>query len=208
MFDVQSVKVSIPLRKKFVVSKGETKIKTNLLTILNNRYHGEASGSIHAGPSVRDIEAGLRKGMAFLRKCRKIDVGTLETISRMRIPAPARSALMAMVVNYLSGESRRYPWEILDLGTPVGIRSSFTIGIDEPAEMIRAIQDCDYPIIKIKMGRQADVALLEVLDQIGDKVVRVDVNGAWSCEQAEEMIFHLARKGVTVIEQPTDAAHV
>lgn len=208
MIDLQSVKVSLPLKKKFVVSKGETKVKTNLLTILNNRYHGEASGSVYWGPSVADIEAGIKKGMKRLRRCKKIDIDTMHKINGWDIPAAARSALIAMILNYISGETRRYPWEVLSLGSPVGIRSSITISIDDPEKMIEAIKVSEYPIIKIKMGNEDDVLLLDRLDEITDKSIRVDVNGAWSCAKAEEMIFHLAKKGITIIEQPTGVESV
>ncbi len=208
MIDVQAVKVSLPLRKRFVVSKGATQVKTNLLTILNNRYHGEASGSVHQGPAVEEIEAGLKKGIKFLRRCQSIGLETLEAISALDIPAAARSALIGMVVNYLSGESGRYPWEVLSLGTPVGIRSSYTISLATPEEMIAAITECQYPIIKVKLGPDTDIALLDFFGRLPDKVIRVDVNGAWTCAQAEEMIVQLARKGITVIEQPTDVASV
>jgi L-alanine-DL-glutamate epimerase-like enolase superfamily enzyme len=208
MIDLQTVRVSLPLKKKFVVSQGEATVKTNLLTILNNRYHGEASGSVYAGPSVEDIEAGIRKGIEYLKQCQKIDLTTLQEINELDIPPPARSALMASVLNYISGETRRYPWEVLSLGTPVGIRSSITISIDKPEEMIKAIKESEYPIIKLKMGNEDDVLLLQALDQITDKVIRIDANGAWSCDKAEEMIFFLSQKGIVVIEQPTSVEYV
>lgn len=97
---------------------------------------------------------------------------------------------------------------MLSLGTPVGIRSSITISIDKPAQMIEVIKATDYPIIKVKMGNEDDVLLLDRLDEIIDKSIRVDVNGAWSCAKAEEMIFHLAKKGITIIEQPTDVEFI
>lgn len=208
MIDLQSVKVSLPLKKKFVVSKGSAKIKTNLLTILNNRYHGEASGSVYYGPSVADIEAGIKKGIEYLRKCKRIDTRTLQAMNKWDIPPAARSALTATILNYISGETRRYPWEILSLGTPVGIRSSITISLDKPDQMIEVIKACDYPIVKIKMGGEDDVELLDRLDEITNKTIRIDVNGAWSCDKAEEMIFHLGKKGITIIEQPTDVEFV
>ena len=40
------------------------------------------------------------------------------------------------------------------------------------------------------------------------KEIRVDANGGWTCEQAEEIIFYLAKLGVVIVEQPTDIDHV
>ncbi|UCD63001.1 MAG: hypothetical protein JSW34_09605 [Candidatus Zixiibacteriota bacterium] len=208
MLQLDSVRVSLPLKQKFVVSKGEAEVKTNVLTVLNNRYSGEASGSVHYGPPVNEIEKDIQKGLKKLSKLKKIELDTLAEISSYKIHPIARSALVAMVLNYLSGETRRYPWEVLSLGSPVGIRSSFTISIDRPLEMIDALSKSEYPIVKVKMGNEEDIMILDALDNIKDKEIRVDVNGAWSCAKAEEMICHLSRKGVTVIEQPTDIEYI
>ncbi len=208
MIDISTVKVSLPLKKKFVVSKGEAEVKTNVLTILNNRYSGEASGSVYYGPSVEAIEADIAKGVERLKSLPKIDAGTLKEIHDFNIHPVARSALTAMVLNYLSGETMRYPWEILTLPTPVGIKSSFTVGIADVDEMLTAIKTSSFPIIKVKMGSEKDIELIDGLAAIKDRELRVDANGGWSCEKAEEMIFYLSKSGVKIIEQPTDIASV
>ena len=204
MIHLDAVRISIPLKKKFVISKGEAAVKTNLLAIINNRYNGEASGSVHYGPTIEDIESEINKGIEFIKRYDSLSLEILEKINQFDIHPTAKAALIAAVLNYLSGESKRYPWEILSLGTPVGIKSSMTIGIDKPADMIEAIKNSDYPIIKIKMGNEEDVMILDALDQIKGKEIRIDANGAWSCAKAEEMIFHLSKKGIKIIEQPTD----
>ncbi|MFQ5453647.1 MAG: enolase C-terminal domain-like protein [Candidatus Zixiibacteriota bacterium] len=208
MFKLDTVKVSLPLKQKFAVSKGETDIKTNFLTIMNNRYNGEASGSIYYGPSFKEIEEDIKIGIEKIRTYEKIDIDTLKDISNLKIKPIARSALVGMILNYISGETKRFPWEILSLGTPVGIKSSITISIDNPSEMIKALEKCKYPIIKIKMGNEEDIMILDTIGNLKDKEIRVDANGAWSCAKAEEMIFHLFQKGVKVIEQPTDKEYV
>ena len=208
MIQVDTVRLSLPLKQKFVVSKGEAVVKTNLLTVLNNRYNGEAAGSVHYGPGIEEIEKDIRKGMKMMSGLSDIDLEALKEISELEINPIARSALVGMVLNYISGETKRYPWEVLELGTPVGIKSSVTISIDRPSAMIEELNDSEYPIIKIKMGNEEDIMILDALEDTNGKEIRVDVNGAWSCAKAEEMIFHLANKGVKVIEQPTDAQYI
>ena len=201
---LDAVKISIPLKKPFTLAKGSATVKTNILSVMNNRYNGEASGSVHAGPPVDEIERDLKKGLKNLSAVKRINLKTLEEVQTWNLNAPARSAIVAMLLHYLSGESKRYPWEILQLATPVGIKSSFTIALDKPEEMIKAIKNCDCSIIKIKMGNDDDIVLLDGLSRITGKEIRVDANGGWLPAKAEEMIFHLSRKGVRVIEQPTD----
>lgn len=208
MIHLDSVKVSLPLKQKFVVSQGEAKVKTNFITILNNRYIGEASGSVYYGPTTDEIEKDLKKGIELVSNFEEINSDTLEEVSKFNINPIARSALVAMLLNYISGETKRYPWEILSLGSPVGIKSSITISIDKPSEMIETIKNSEYSIIKIKMGNEEDILVLDVIDKLKDKEIRIDANGAWSCAKAEEMIFHLSQKGVKVIEQPTDSKYI
>ncbi len=203
MIHLESVKITLPLKKTFAISQGAADIKTVFLTILNNRYNGEASGSVYMGPSDDEIEREINKGLELLAGFKEIGVDTLQEVSQFDINPAARAALTAMILNYVSGESKRYPWEVLSLGTPVGVKSSFTVSVGHPREMIKAIKTCDYPIIKIKMGHEQDIMILDVLEQVPGKEIRVDANGGWSCAKAEEMIFHLAKRGVKIIEQPT-----
>ncbi|MGH8015170.1 MAG: enolase C-terminal domain-like protein [Candidatus Zixiibacteriota bacterium] len=205
---LDSLKISIPLKKAFTVSKGSATVKTNILSVMNNRYNGEASGSVHAGPSVAEIETDLKSGLQKLSKFKRITLDTLEEVQSWNLNAPVRSAISAMLLHYLSGESTRYPWEILQLATPAGIKSSFTIAIASPEAMLEDIKTCDYSIVKIKMGNDDDIALLEGLKQIRNKEIRVDSNGGWDPAKAEEMILHLSRQGVRIIEQPTDFKHI
>ncbi len=206
--ELDTFKVSIPLKKKFTVAGGDATIKTNVLTVLNNRYHGEAAGSVQYGPSVEELQVDIEKGLEFFRKLDSIDINTLLAVDGLKIHPTARAALSGMVINYISGETRRYPWEVLSLSTPVGIKSSFTVAIAETNEMIKDIKESGYPIVKVKMGHEQDVMLLDALGQIKGKEIRVDANGGWSCAKAEEMIHHLAGCGVTVIEQPTSVDFV
>jgi len=203
VIELDTFKVSIPLKKKFAVAGGDATVKTNLLTVLNNRYHGEAAPSVKYGPTVEEIQTDIGKGLEYLRNLDQIDGDTLQLIDGFDIHPAARAALMGMVLNYVSGETRRYPWEVLKLSTPVGIRSSFTVAISDTAAMIEDIKNSPYPIVKVKMGHEQDVMLLDALGRIKDKEIRVDANGGWSCAKAEEMIHHLANSGVTIIEQPT-----
>ena len=204
MIRVETIKVALPLKKTFRVAKGEARDKVNLITILNNRYGGEAAASVYYGPTITELEADLKKGIERLTKRGSLDLQVLEEIGAYDIHPIARSALIGMVLNYLSGESGRYPWEIVSLGAPVGIRNSITVSIGEPVEVIEAIRSSDRPIIKVKMGGQYDAEIVHALqDAAGGREVRVDANGGWTSAQAEEYIHHLANLGIRVVEQPT-----
>jgi L-alanine-DL-glutamate epimerase-like enolase superfamily enzyme len=208
MMEVSVLDVTVPLKRKFAIAGGQADSKTNLLTVMNNRYYGEASPSVAYGPDIEELKSQINRGLELLQQTKEPDISTLEQIGSWDLHPVARSAIMTMVLNYLSGEQRRYPWEVLSLGSPVGVRSSWTVAFDSPEKMLAAIAESPFPIVKIKMGNEQDVLLLDGLEKIEDKEIRVDANGGWSCAKAEEMIFHLARLGVTVIEQPTNHEYV
>ena len=208
MIEVETIKVALPLKKKFKVAGGEADQKINLIAIMNNRYGGEAAASVYYGPTLEEIEGNLRKGVEMIKEHEKIDIEVLEAISRFPINPIARSALTAMVLHYLSGETRRYPWEVVSLGTPVGIRNSITVSITDPAEVLETIRSCELPVIKIKMGSAYDPELIHALKDAPQKEIRIDANGGWSREQAEEYIHHLSNLGVKIIEQPTKSEHL
>jgi L-Ala-D/L-Glu epimerase len=202
-------RISLPLKKKFVVAKGEADVKTNILAICDNQYFGEASGSVQYGPSVESMEADLKQGIGYLKKKSReeITLTTLNEIEEYDIGPAARAALTGMILNYLSAKSLRYPWELLGLEMPEDARTSFTISIDEPLAMLAAIKDSPYPLIKVKLGFYEDKQVVDGFAHVVGKHIRVDVNGGWTPEKAEEMIYYLAKNGVTIIEQPTDPEH-
>lgn len=208
MIRIEIFKLNMPLRTRFAVSKGAADIKTNLLVVLNNRYTGEAATSVYYGPTIPELEKDLLAGARYIEQAGSVTVTTLDQLAKLAIHAIARSALTGMILNYLSGESGRYPWEILSLASPVGIKSSFTIGIDDTAKMIAAIQNSEYPIVKIKLGGQDDAKVIDSLKDVAGKEIRVDANGGWDLARAEEMIYYLAKAGVTIVEQPTEPKSV
>lgn len=208
MMQFEMMRVTLPLKKTFAISQGSVDVKTNLLVVLNNRYSGEAATSVYYGPTINELEIEISKGIAKLKEFEKLDLDVLKQINKFEIHSIARSALTAMVLNYISGETKRYPWEILSLGTPVGIKSSFTISIESPHNMDEAIAKCSSPILKIKMGSDDDDLIIEMLKKHKGKDFRIDVNGGWEPEKAEKMISLLGEIGVTIIEQPTNIKHI
>ena len=93
MIHLDTVKVNLPLKSKFRVSKGETTVKTNVITVLNNRYTGEAAGSVHYGPELAEIESDIQTGIEKIKNFETIDIDSLTEISNFDINPVAKSAL-------------------------------------------------------------------------------------------------------------------
>jgi L-alanine-DL-glutamate epimerase-like enolase superfamily enzyme len=84
--------------------------------------------------------------------------------------------------------------------------STFTIGIDT-AEIIRkkVLEAEPYPILKIKLGSDRDMEILNAIRDVTQKELRVDANCGWDVKHAIRMLPVLEEYGVTVLEQPLPA---
>jgi L-Ala-D/L-Glu epimerase len=85
--------------------------------------------------------------------------------------------------------------------------TSFTIGIDTPEVIKQKIREAEqYPILKIKVGRENDEEIMDTVRSVTDKVVRVDANEGWKTKEvALQKIKWLKTMGVEFVEQPLPA---
>ena len=59
--------------------------------------------------------------------------------------------------------------------------TSFSIGIDTPDVMQQKIREADeYPVLKIKLGKDNDEEIMTAVRAVTDKVLRIDANEGWT----------------------------
>ena len=80
--------------------------------------------------------------------------------------------------------------------------TDYTIGLDSIPNMVEKVKRTPWPIYKIKLGQDNDLQLLQALREVTDSPFRVDVNGGWSYQRAQQMLPLLAELGVELVEQP------
>jgi L-Ala-D/L-Glu epimerase len=120
-------------------------------------------------------------------------------------PAPARCAL-DLALHDRIGRNRRQPlYQLLDLPRPRPLPTSFTLGLDTPEKMAEmARQIAHYPIIKVKLGADDDVACIAAIRATRpDARLRLDANAAWTPEEAVRRIAAMEPFTLELIEQPT-----
>ena len=83
--------------------------------------------------------------------------------------------------------------------------SNYTIGIDSIDTMVAKMEETPWPIYKIKLGTENDVAIIRSLRAHTDAVFRVDANCAWSASETIHNAPLLKDLGVEFIEQPLQA---
>jgi len=82
--------------------------------------------------------------------------------------------------------------------------TSYTIGLDTPEIVKQKVEEAEpYSILKVKLGRDNDREMIEVIRSVTDKPLCVDVNEGWTDKNhALEMAHWLKDQGVIFLEQP------
>ena len=115
----------------------------------------------------------------------------------------ARSALSA-ALHDLAGKRLGVPlYRLWGLDPAAAPRSTFTIGIDTAEKICAKVKEAaEYPILKVKLGSDRDLEILEAIRCETDRELRVDANCGWTVKQAIAMLPVLEEFKVTVLEQP------
>jgi L-alanine-DL-glutamate epimerase-like enolase superfamily enzyme len=81
--------------------------------------------------------------------------------------------------------------------------SDYTIGIDPIEKMVAKMKEFDgWPIYKIKLGTDNDLAIVRELRKHTNAIFRIDANTAWTAEQAIAYAPEMKDLGVEFFEQP------
>jgi L-alanine-DL-glutamate epimerase-like enolase superfamily enzyme len=83
--------------------------------------------------------------------------------------------------------------------------TNFTIGLDTTEVMVAKMKETPWPVYKIKLGTDRDVAIVTELRRHTDAIFRVDANCAWNARETIENAAALKELGVEFIEQPLPA---
>ncbi len=92
-------------------------------------------------------------------------------------------------------------WGLNPARTPI---TTFSIAIDTPEVMVqKVLEAAEYPVLKIKVGKDNDEEIIRAIRQVTQKPLRVDANEGWKTKElALERIQWLETQGVELIEQP------
>ena len=120
-------------------------------------------------------------------------------------PAPAKCALDLALHDRIAKKRNIPLYQLLELPKPTPLATAFTISIASPEEMAKiATENAQYPVIKLKLGSQDDVARVAAVRAARpDAHIYVDANAAWSPKEAVRQIKALAPYHLDMIEQPT-----
>jgi L-Ala-D/L-Glu epimerase len=118
---------------------------------------------------------------------------------------PAIKAAIDIALHDLDGKLRGLPcWQMLGSNPAQMPVTSYTVGIDTRDVIIQKINEApEVKVIKVKLGRDTDKALIQTIRSVTNKPLYVDANQGWTDrKQSLDFIYWLHEQGVKLIEQP------
>ncbi|GAB5555094.1 MAG: dipeptide epimerase [Saprospiraceae bacterium] len=116
---------------------------------------------------------------------------------------PFELCAMDISANDLYGKQQGKPlYEIWGLQIQHLPLTNYTIGIADIPEMVRKMKAMPWPLYKIKLGTDHDLAIIQALRQETSATFRIDANTGWTAQQTIDLAPALKALDVEFIEQP------
>ena len=171
---------------------------------------GEAAPNAFYGETRGTVEAVLPELSAALTDPWDWDGLAERMTARFPHGHPSvRCALEMAALEWCARQTGQPVGRLLGLNpTPIP-ESSYTVslaGLDEMRGQTRDALAAGYTVLKVKLGTDRDVQILEALrGEAPGARLRVDANAAWSRSRAKRMLDVLDAHGVELLEQPLAA---
>ena len=201
------LKLTVPFR----ISRGVQEISPNVVVqVRHGEYtgYGEAAPDEYYGESPASVMDCIAMFAPHLGDDPFLLEDILDRLNHVIRLNPAAKAAVDMALYDLMGKMLNVPlYRLLGLNPTRAASTSFTIGLDTPANMAKkALAASDYPILKIKVGTKHDLEIIKAIREVSDATLRVDANTGWTPKEAIKMINALAPYNIEFVEQPV-AAH-
>lgn len=96
-------------------------------------------------------------------------------------------------------------YELWDYTTDKNPLTDYTIGIASIEKMVAKMEELPWPIYKIKLGTQEDIAIVKELRKHSTAIFRIDANCGWGVDETITNAIELKKLGVEFLEQPLKA---
>ena len=120
----------------------------------------------------------------------------------------ARNAVDCALWEMEAKASGKRAWELAGLPAPKPEITAYTLSLDTPAKMQeQAAKHAFRPLLKIKLGTPDDMPRLEAVRAGAPKSrIIIDANEGWSRAVYLDLVPHLQRLAVSLVEQPLPAS--
>ncbi len=198
---------NLPFQYPFTIAKGTKTYQPSLVVSLGIgplTGYGEAPAINYYDVTVEAMTATLEQARPVIERYALIDPQRFWHFLHHLLPGQNFLICALDIAGWdLFARMRRMPlYELLKIKrtqTPV---TDYTIGLDTAEAMVAKLNAHPWPLYKIKLAAADDIDLLRTLRAATDKPFRVDMNEAWSFEDARRLLPELQKLGVQFAEQP------
>ncbi|MDG9712475.1 dipeptide epimerase [Streptomyces sp. DH10] len=168
---------------------------------------GEASAFMtdRYNSSLDALHAALRLAAGTLRRLPADDPeGAWSVLAPLLAGSPFALAALDVAAHDLAARLAGVPlWRRLGAAEPGALRSSYSIGLDEPAVMVRKLLERPgWPAYKVKLAAPTDLHILKALREHTEAPFLVDGNCGWEPAATTAALDAMTELGVTLLEQP------
>ncbi len=207
MLHIDARPIDLKLTTPFRISRGVQHTSPNVIVQINyNEYtgYGEAAPDGYYGESVETVLACISLFAGNLGDDPFLIEDIMGSLDKMIRLNPSAKASVDMALYDLIGKVLGVPlYKLLRVNPKHARYTSFTIGIDTPAEMAKkALLAQDYRILKIKVGTRHDLDSIKAIRDVTNALIRVDANTAWTPKEAIKNITAMAAYNIEFVEQP------
>ncbi|MCC8424665.1 dipeptide epimerase [Mucilaginibacter sp. UR6-11] len=196
------------LKHPFTIARfSRTSTPVMLVNIAHEGFtgYGEASMVPYMGESHESAAAFLNKVDAGRFKF-PFDFDEIINYLDSLVPGnPAVKAAIDIALHDLEGKLLNQScWQLAGSNPALMPVTSYTIGIDTPDIFREKVKEAaGFKVIKVKLGRDSDKELINIIRSVTDVPIYVDANQGWTDRnQSLDLIFWLQQQGVMLVEQP------
>lgn len=198
---------NLPFIHPFTISKGTKTHQQTFVVELDYfgiKGYGEAPAISYYNIPVEKMIADLEQKRIFLEKFSFSDPERYWHYLHHLFPQNSFLVCALDMAGWdLYGKMKRKPLhQLWNLDLAKAPPTDFTIGMDCIENMIAKMKEKPWPIYKIKLGGENDIAVVAALREHSDAIFRVDANAAWTLEEAILKITLLKNLNVELVEQP------
>ena len=201
--EISVVRDRFRLERPFTISRG-TRTHAEVLTVtVTDGAHagrGECVPYARYGETLDSVEAQVAS----------FGGRTRDELAEALPAGAARNALDCALWDLEAKRAGVPVWRLAGLPEPGPVVTCYTLSLDEPDAMrAQAEANAWRPILKVKLGTDADMPRLEAV-RAGAPEARIvtDANEGWSPALYADYAPHLARLGVEMVEQPVPADRI
>ncbi len=202
-------KFRLQLKHTFSISRESHDFQDTLIVGLSldgKTGYGEATSNPYYGNTIESMMAEIT---AIEKEIAGFQLTTPEIFHTFLVSKGLSNftvCALDLAANDLYGKILDKPlYEIWGTNTKTYPTTNYTIGIASIEEMVSKMKETPWPIYKIKLGTDNDVAIVKELRQHTDAKFRIDANCAWSAKETIINAPLLKELGVEFLEQPLKA---